>query len=38
VDPFAITSFNQNVEFVVLFIDSTQVKTNLANNKEEKNV
>ncbi len=35
VDPFVITSFSQNVEFVVMVVDLTQVEANLANNKEK---
>jgi len=35
VDPFAITSFNQNVEYVVMVVDTTQVEAYLAINKEK---
>jgi len=38
VDPFVITSFSQNVESVVLVVDPPQVKVDLSNNKEGKNV
>jgi hypothetical protein len=35
VDPFAITSFSQNVEYVVMVVDPAQVKVDLAINKEK---
>jgi hypothetical protein len=38
VDHFVITSFSQNVKFIVLVVDPTQVEANLANNMNRKNV
>jgi hypothetical protein len=35
VDPFVIISFNQNVEFVILVVDPTQVEAILPYNKEK---
>jgi hypothetical protein len=35
VDPFVITSFSQNVEFVILVVDPTRIKADLAYNKEK---
>jgi hypothetical protein len=35
VDPFVITSFSQNVEYVVMVVDPTQVEADLAINKEK---
>jgi hypothetical protein len=38
VDLFVVASSNQNVEFVVLVVDPTQIEADLANNKKKKNV
>jgi hypothetical protein len=35
VDPFVIASSSQNVESVVMVVDSAQVEANLANSKKK---
>jgi hypothetical protein len=36
VDPSILASSNQNVEYVVLVVDPTQIKAELVNNKKKK--